>query len=38
VGQISNALSVHAGVRYSANLDAREQEASGGNVGVRWQF
>ncbi|AMA45667.1 autotransporter family protein [Pseudomonas alabamensis] len=38
VGQISDALSVHAGVRYSANLDAREQEASGGNVGVRWQF
>lgn len=38
VGQISEALSVHAGVRYGANLDARDQERSGGTVGVRWQF
>ncbi len=38
VGQISEALSVHAGVRYGANLDARDQARSGGQLGVRWQF
>ncbi|MDF9618056.1 autotransporter outer membrane beta-barrel domain-containing protein [Pseudomonas entomophila] len=38
VAQLSNALSVHGGVWYSGNLDSRQQEASGMNLGVRWQF
>jgi outer membrane autotransporter protein len=38
VAQVSEALSLHGGVHYSANLDSRQQEASGVNLGVRWQF
>ncbi|MGE8059388.1 autotransporter outer membrane beta-barrel domain-containing protein [Pseudomonas sp. NPDC089547] len=38
VAQVSEALSLHGGVQYTANLDSRQQEASGVNVGVRWQF
>jgi outer membrane autotransporter protein len=38
VAQVSEALSLHGGVQYSANLDSRQQEASGVNLGVRWQF
>ncbi|MNG72619.1 Outer membrane protein IcsA autotransporter precursor [compost metagenome] len=38
VAQVSEALSLHGGVQYSTNLDSRQQEASGVNVGVRWQF
>ncbi len=30
--------SLHAAVQYSANLDSRQQEAGGVNLGVRWQF
>nr|WP_314482797.1 autotransporter outer membrane beta-barrel domain-containing protein [uncultured Pseudomonas sp.] len=36
--QINDALSVHGGVQYTTHLDSREQEASGVNLGVRWQF
>jgi len=25
-------------VQYASNLDSRQQEASGVNLGVRWQF
>jgi len=38
VAQVSEALSLHGGVQYTANLDSRQQEASGVNLGVRWQF
>ncbi|WP_235200576.1 autotransporter outer membrane beta-barrel domain-containing protein [Pseudomonas monteilii] len=38
VAQVSGALSLHGGVQYTANLDSRQQEASGVNLGVRWQF
>ena len=38
VAQVSEALSLHGGVQYSSNLDSRQQEASGVNLGVRWQF
>ncbi|PVZ39805.1 autotransporter outer membrane beta-barrel domain-containing protein [Pseudomonas sp. CC120222-01a] len=38
VAQVSEALSLHGGVQYSTNLDSRQQEASGVNLGVRWQF
>ncbi|WP_310191066.1 autotransporter outer membrane beta-barrel domain-containing protein [Pseudomonas hunanensis] len=38
VAQVSQALSLHAGVQYSTNLDSRQQESSGVNLGVRWQF
>ncbi|MCG8294767.1 autotransporter outer membrane beta-barrel domain-containing protein [Pseudomonas entomophila] len=38
VAQLSDALSVHGGVLYSGNLDSRQQETSGVNLGVRWQF
>ena len=38
VAQVSQALSLHGGVQYTANLDSRQQEASGVNLGVRWQF
>lgn len=38
VAQISDALSLHGAVLYSGNLDSRQQEASGVNLGVRWQF
>ena len=37
-GLVSEALSLHGGVQYTANLDSRQQEASGVNLGVRWQF
>ena len=36
--QVNEALSLHGGVQYTANLDSRQQEASGVNLGVRWQF
>lgn len=38
VAQVSEALILHGGVQYTANLDSRQQEASGVNLGVRWQF
>jgi outer membrane autotransporter protein len=38
VAQVSEVLSLHGGVQYSSNLDSRQQEASGVNLGVRWQF
>ncbi|WP_409488304.1 autotransporter outer membrane beta-barrel domain-containing protein [Pseudomonas promysalinigenes] len=38
VAQISSALSMHAGVHYASNLDSRQQQASGVNLGVRWEF
>ncbi|MFJ4347773.1 autotransporter outer membrane beta-barrel domain-containing protein [Pseudomonas sp. NPDC089401] len=38
VAQVSEALSLHGGVQYSSNLDSRQQQASGVNLGVRWQF
>lgn len=38
VAQVSEALSLHGGVQYSSNLDSRQQEASGVNLGVHWQF
>ena len=38
VAQVNEALSLHGGVQYSTNLDSRQQEASGVNLGVRWQF
>lgn len=36
--QLNTSLSVHGGVQYTTHLDSREQEASGVNLGVRWQF
>ncbi len=36
--RLAAALSLHAAVQYSANLDSRQQEAGGVNLGVRWQF
>ncbi|MBA6119236.1 autotransporter outer membrane beta-barrel domain-containing protein [Pseudomonas sp. NC26] len=38
VAQVNQALSLHGGVQYSSNLDSRQQQASGVNLGVRWQF
>ncbi len=38
VARISQALSLQGGVQYTTNLDSRQQEASGVNLGVRWQF
>ena len=38
VAQVSEALSLHGGVQYSSNLDSRQQQASGVNLGLRWQF
>jgi len=38
VAQVNEALSLHGGVQYASNLDSRQQEASGVNLGVRWQF
>ncbi|WP_085627076.1 MULTISPECIES: autotransporter outer membrane beta-barrel domain-containing protein [unclassified Pseudomonas] len=38
VAQVNEALSLHGGVQYTANLDSRQQEASGVNLGLRWQF
>jgi len=38
IAQVSEALSLNGGVQYSRNLDSRQQEASGVNLGVRWQF
>lgn len=38
VAQLSQALSLHAGVQYTQNLDSRQQESSGVNLGARWQF
>ena len=38
VAQLNEALSLHGGVQYTTNLDSRQQEASGVNLGVRWQF
>lgn len=36
--QLNTSLSVHGGIQYTTHLDSREQEASGVNLGVRWQF
>ncbi|MCA4077655.1 MULTISPECIES: hypothetical protein [Pseudomonas] len=33
-----SSVGLHGGVQYTANLDSRQQEASGVNLGVRWQF
>ncbi|MCX2888102.1 autotransporter outer membrane beta-barrel domain-containing protein [Pseudomonas sp. DCB_BI] len=38
VAQVNPALSLQGGVQYTANLDSRQQEASGVNLGLRWQF
>ncbi|MDC0686989.1 autotransporter outer membrane beta-barrel domain-containing protein [Mitsuaria sp. RG] len=38
VAQVNRALSLHGGMQYTSNLDSRQQEASGVNLGVRWQF
>ncbi|WDY60419.1 autotransporter family protein [Pseudomonas sp. PSKL.D1] len=38
VAQVSETLSLHGGVQYTHNLDSRQQEASGVNLGVRWEF
>jgi len=38
VAQVNEALSLHGSVQYASNLDSRQQEASGVNLGVRWQF
>lgn len=38
VAQVNEALSLHGGVQYASNLDSRQQEASGVNLSVRWQF
>lgn len=38
VAQVNEALSLHGGVQYTTNLDSRQQEASGVNLGMRWQF
>jgi len=38
VAQLNEALSLHGGVQYASNLDSRQQETSGVNLGVRWQF
>lgn len=38
VAPVSQALSLYGGVQYTANLDSRQQEASGVNLGLRWQF
>lgn len=38
VAQVNEALSLQGGVQYTANLDSRQQEASGVNLGMRWQF
>jgi hypothetical protein len=38
VAQVSEGAEPACGVQYSANLDSRQQEASGVNLGVRWQF
>ncbi|MDU9403917.1 autotransporter outer membrane beta-barrel domain-containing protein [Pseudomonas sp. zfem004] len=36
--RLGPALSLHAGLQYSTNLDSRQQQASGVNLGLRWQF
>lgn len=36
--RLGSALSLHAGLQYSTNLDSRQQQASGVNLGLRWQF
>ncbi|MNF06266.1 hypothetical protein D3C80_2061820 [compost metagenome] len=38
VAQVSEALSLHGGVQYSTNLDSRQQEASGVNLGIHLRF
>ncbi|MDD2135032.1 autotransporter outer membrane beta-barrel domain-containing protein [Pseudomonas kurunegalensis] len=38
VAQVSEALSLHGGVQYTANLDSRQQEASGVNLSMRWNY
>ncbi|UQB79786.1 autotransporter outer membrane beta-barrel domain-containing protein [Pseudomonas shirazica] len=38
VAQVNEALSLHGGMQYTANLDSRQQEASGVHLGLRWQF
>ncbi|MEN8639549.1 autotransporter outer membrane beta-barrel domain-containing protein [Pseudomonas sichuanensis] len=36
--RLGSALSLHAGLQYSTNLDSRQQQASGVNLSLRWQF
>lgn len=36
--RLGTALSLHASLQYSSNLDSRQQQASGVNLGLRWQF
>ncbi|WP_233281627.1 autotransporter family protein [Pseudomonas tructae] len=38
VAQLSQNLSVHAGIDYASNLDARQQERVGANLGVRLSY
>lgn len=38
VAQVNEALSLHGDVQYTANLDSRQQEASGVNLGIRYKF
>lgn len=38
VAQVNEALSLHGGVQYTTNLDSRQQEASGGVIGLHLQF
>ena len=38
VARISQALSLQGGVQYTTNLDSRQQEASGVNIGMRYNF
>lgn len=36
--QASETLTLHAGAQYTRNLDSRQQQASGVNLGLRWRF
>lgn len=38
VAQVNKALGVHVGVQYSTNLDSHQQQSSGINLGLRWQY
>ncbi|PRN02524.1 autotransporter outer membrane beta-barrel domain-containing protein [Pseudomonas sp. LLC-1] len=38
VAQVNQALSLHGGVQYTDNLDSRQQEASGVNLSMRWNY
>ncbi|VVP84423.1 hypothetical protein PS910_02277 [Pseudomonas fluorescens] len=38
VAQVAENLGIHSGIEYTTNLDSRQQERSGVNLGVRWNF